>query len=245
MIFVDNIYKKENDNIILNNVSLQLTKGDNYIFAGPSGSGRSTFFKTLCNIEKIQKGSIQINNKDISLYSKQELAQTIGMVFQEPGLFENFNILKNLTYPQIHVLGIKQKQAQDNALQILSEFNIENIQNKMPLELSKGLAKKASILRVLLLNPKFLILDEPMLFLDPLMAHELIEAILKLQSKNITTLISSNSKNVSRTLGNKIIFFNKGVIEETNNVEDFFQHPKTDIVKNFLRKFKTEANRNH
>ena len=121
MIIVKDVNYKKNNNHILQNINLNIDEGDNWIFMGPSGSGKSTFLKSLCNLKKIESGSIQIEGKNLSEYKQVDLAKTIGIVLQEPGLFENFTILKNLTYPLINVLNISEEQAKKYAEDILKE----------------------------------------------------------------------------------------------------------------------------
>jgi ABC-type polar amino acid transport system ATPase subunit len=237
MIEVKKINKIENKKIILNEVSLVLEKGKNYIFCGPSGSGKSVFLKTVCGVEKYNDGEVKIEGRDIKNYNKGELAKRVGMIFQEHALFENFTILKNLTYPQVNVLKITEKEAQENANNILKKYNIENVKNKLPNEVSKGLAKKVAILRTLLINPEFMIFDEPTSDLDPEMVHELINIIEDLQKNGTTTLISTNNINFAKKVGKDIVFFNEGKIEQSDTIENFINNPKTERIKDFLNKF--------
>lgn len=236
MIIVKDVNYKKNNNHILQNINLNIDEGDNWIFMGPSGSGKSTFLKSLCNLKKIESGSIQIEGKNLSEYKQVDLAKTIGIVLQEPGLFENFTILKNLTYPQVNVLNISEEQAKKYAEDILKEYGIEHLKDKMPNEISKGLAKKISILRVFLMHPKYLILDDPSNDLDPEMFSLVSDAIKKLQDNKITTIISTNNQNIAKKLGKKLVFFNEGKIEEVSDVHKFFEYQKSERAKNFVEK---------
>ena len=236
MIIVKDVNYKKNNNHILQNINLNIDEGDNWIFMGPSGSGKSTFLKSLCNLKKIESGSIQIEGKNLSEYKQVDLAKTIGIVLQEPGLFENFTILKNLTYPQVNVLNISEEQAKKYAEDILKEYGIEHLKDKMPNEISKGLEKKISILRVFLMHPKYLILDDPSNDLDPEMFSLVSDAIKKLQDNKITTIISTNNQNIAKKLGKKLVFFNEGKIEEISDVHKFFEYQKSERAKKFVEK---------
>ena len=115
-------------------------------------------------------------------------------------------------------------------------MNIDHLKDKMPNEISKGLAKKISILRVFLMHPKYLILDDPSNDLDPEMFSLVSDAIKKLQENKITTIISTNNQNIAKRLGKKLVFFNEGKIEEVSDVQRFFEYQNSERAKNFVEK---------
>ncbi len=221
MLRVNHVMKKYGDKKVLNDISLQVKKGEIVILLGKSGVGKSTLLRTLNNLEAIDSGTIEINHKKMEL-KKIAQAHTIGMVFQQFNLFEHMTIIKNISFVLEKVLKKSFKQADIDARIILKKFGLEEHTAKYPSQLSGGQKQRAAIARTLSLNPQVVCFDEPTSALDPLLTTHMANIILDLVAQDYTVLIATHDTLLVEKLKGTIYLMNQGKIIEKADATDFY-----------------------
>lgn len=204
MLKVSNVSKRYKDLSIFSNVSFEVAKGEVISIIGKSGSGKSTLLKCINKLEKIDDGTIYINNININDINLIELRQQVGIVFQEYNLFNHLTVLENLTIGLIKIKGEDFNKARNKAIDILKKIDLEDKINSYPDELSGGQKQRVAIARSLLLKPKILLLDEPTSALDKEMKKEVWKLISSLKEDGMTLIIVSHEEEFVKKVSDKI-----------------------------------------
>ncbi len=245
MIKVENITKSfvvsgvKNHLKAVNNVSLEVKKGEIVCLIGPSGSGKSTLLRCIEGLEIPEKGNIYINDELLDSNNPvkfKELRSHMGFVFQHFNLFPNMTVMDNLTLALINVLKMDKNEAETIALGYLDRVGLADKKNEYPNNLSGGQKQRVAIARALCLNPEIMLFDEPTSALDPEMVIEVLEVMKELAKEGMTMVIVTHEMGFCKTVANRIVFLEDGKIIEENNAKDFFDNPKTDRAKLFLSK---------
>lgn len=240
---VQNLTKSyEKGNIVLNNISFSLKKGEVVVVIGPSGCGKSTFLRCLNRLEEIDSGTISLNGKEISTENNKvnEIREKIGMVFQSYELFPNMNIMKNLILAPTLVQKRNKEEAKNEAEKLLGRVGLLEKKNSYPRQLSGGQKQRVAIVRSLIMHPQILLLDEITAALDPEMVREVLQVVLDLAKEGMTMVIVTHEMEFARAVADRVIFMDKGVIIEEATPEEFFTNPKSDRAKQFLNTFTYE-----
>lgn len=240
---VQNLTKSyEKGNIVLNNISFSLKKGEVVVVIGPSGCGKSTFLRCLNRLEEIDSGTISLNGKEISTENNKvnEIREKIGMVFQSYELFPNMNIMKNLILAPTLVQKRNKEEAKSEAEKLLQRVGLLEKKNSYPRQLSGGQKQRVAIVRSLIMHPQILLLDEITAALDPEMVREVLQVVLDLAKEGMTMVIVTHEMEFAKAVADRVIFMDKGVIIEEATPEEFFTNPKSDRVKQFLNTFTYE-----
>lgn len=213
MLKVQGLFKSYGNNVILNNVSFEVKKGEVISIVGASGCGKSTLLKCLNGLESYDSGKILLNNEDIKNIKPTELRQKIGLVFQEYNLFEHLTVLENLTLGLKKIKNIPPKQAEDIALSILKKVGLENKKYNYPDELSGGQKQRVAIARTLVMKPQIILLDEPTSALDKEMKKEVLKLITDMVNNDMTLIIVSHEESFIKKVSDKIIDIENGKIK--------------------------------
>lgn len=240
---VQNLTKSyEKGNIVLNNISFSLKKGEVVVVIGPSGCGKSTFLRCLNRLEEIDSGTISLNGKEISTENNKvnEIREKIGMVFQSYELFPNMNIMKNLILAPTLVQKRNKEEAKAEAEKLLQRVGLLEKKNSYPRQLSGGQKQRVAIVRSLIIHPQILLLDEITAALDPEMVREVLQVVLDLAKEGMTMVIVTHEMEFAKAVADRVIFMDKGVIIEESTPEEFFTNPKSDRAKQFLNTFTYE-----
>lgn len=240
---VKNLTKSyEKGNIVLNNISFSLKKGEVVVVIGPSGCGKSTFLRCLNRLEEIDSGTISLNGKEISTENNKvnEIREKIGMVFQSYELFPNMNIMKNLILAPTLVQKRNKEEAKAEAEKLLQRVGLLEKKNSYPRQLSGGQKQRVAIVRSLIMHPQILLLDEITAALDPEMVREVLQVVLDLAKEGMTMVIVTHEMEFAKAVADRVIFMDKGVIIEEATPEEFFTNPKSDRAKQFLNTFTYE-----
>ena len=240
---VQNLTKSyEKGNIVLNNISFSLKKGEVVVVLGPSGCGKSTFLRCLNRLEEIDSGTISLNGKEISTENNKvnEIREKIGMVFQSYELFPNMNIMKNLILAPTLVQKRNKEEAKAEAEKLLQRVGLLEKKNSYPRQLSGGQKQRVAIVRSLIMHPQILLLDEITAALDPEMVREVLQVVLDLAKEGMTMVIVTHEMEFAKAVADRVIFMDKGVIIEEATPEEFFTNPKSDRAKQFLNTFTYE-----
>ena len=248
LIKVRNLRKSFDKQEVLKGVNLDVHTGEKIAIIGPSGCGKSTFLRCVNCLEDPDGGSIMFEGEDLA-DMKVDInihRQRIGMVFQQFNLFNNLNVLDNITLAPIIVAKKNRKKAQtvkeikekeqEKAYKLLEQIGLADKAKAYPSTLSGGQKQRIAIIRALAMNPKVMLFDEPTSALDPEMVGEVLDLMKKLANDGMTMVIVTHEIGFAREVANKIIFMNEGVIEEENTPEQFFAHPSSPRLKEFLSK---------
>lgn len=220
---VKNLRKSFDDNTVLEDISLNLNKGDVLSIIGPSGSGKSTLLRCLTNLETPDSGQINFNG-------------TFGLVFQDFNLFPHHSVMKNITNAPIKVQKRDKKEVYEEARKLLKRMDLEDKENAYPCELSGGQQQRVSIARALAMNPDILFFDEPTSALDPEITGEVLKVIKDLAADNMTMVIVTHEMNFAKNVSDRIIFMDNGYILLDGTPEEVFT-TENERMKNFLGKF--------
>ena len=241
MIKIDQLSKKYNDNVVLNNISLEIKQGDVVGIIGPSGTGKSTLMRCVNRLETPEHGTVTIGDKKIDLSEKKPkellyLRQNTGMVFQRFNLFEKKTALENVMEGLLVVKKIKKEEAKEIALQELRLVGMEKWANHYPKHMSGGQQQRVALARALAMKPQILLLDEPTSALDPELVGEVLDVIKKVAAQGYTMLLVSHEMNFIRHVSNRVIFLDKGHVVEDGTPKEVFEQPENQRTREFLNK---------
>lgn len=239
MIKVENLVKQFKDLKAVNDVSLEIKKGEIVCLIGPSGSGKSTVLRCINGLEKPESGHIYVNDqlldeKNPETYKK--LRSLMGFVFQHFNLFPNMTVLENLTLAPIQVMKKSKDEAEQIACQYLERVGLLDKKDEYPNKLSGGQKQRVAIARSLCMNPQIMLFDEPTSALDPEMVIEVLEVMQELANEGMTMVVVTHEMGFARTVADRVIFLEDGKIVEENTAEEFFRNPKTQRAQDFLNK---------
>ncbi len=239
MIKVDQITKQFGKLKALNDVSLEVKKGEIVCLIGPSGSGKSTLIRAINGLEVPESGHIYFEGELYDVKNKKKYAAQrgkMGFVFQHFNLFPNMTVLENLTIAQTRVLKRSDQEAKDMAMKYLKRVGLDDKASQYPNKLSGGQKQRVAIARSLCMNPEIMLFDEPTSALDPEMVEEVLEVMQDLGKEGMTMIIVTHEMGFARTVADRVIFLEDGQIVEENSAEAFFDHPSSDRAKLFLSK---------
>ena len=209
-----NVCKKYGDDIIFKNVNLTVYKGEIISIVGRSGSGKSTLLKCLNLLEKINSGDILLGNNNINDMSLPELRQKVGLVFQDYNLFNNLNVLENLTIGLIKIKKYGIEESKEMSLNMLKKIGLIDKKEKYPDELSGGQKQRVAIARTLLMKPDVILLDEPTSALDNEMKKEVLELLLDMINENMTIIIVSHEEDFVKKISDRIFKMKNYTLKE-------------------------------
>ena len=240
IIVIDNLQKKFDNKVVLNQINLSISEGEVVVLLGPSGCGKSTLLRTLNGLEEIQNGSILLDGVNITNDSSNwtKIRQKIGMVFQNYELFPHLNVIENITLGPIKVQNRNKEEVFIQAEELLQKVGLSDRKKAYPRELSGGQKQRIAIVRALCMNPEIMLFDEVTASLDPEMVREVLDVILSLAKSGMTMLIVTHEMGFAKAVADRIIFLDNGNICEESAPQDFFENPKTDRAKQFLNIFK-------
>lgn len=225
---------------ILRDIDFSVRPGDVTCIIGPSGSGKSTLLRCMNLLEVPSSGEISYHGADImdKHMNVPEYRSRVGMVFQSFNLFNNMTVLKNCTVGQEKVLKKSKEEAEKNALMYLEKVGMAPYINAKPKQLSGGQKQRVAIARALAMEPEILLFDEPTSALDPQMVGEVLEVMRKLAKDGLTMIIVTHEMAFARDVSKHVIFMGDGVIVEEGTSSDIFNHPKKEMTKEFLSRFR-------
>ena len=239
MLEVKKLKKKFGSNVVLNDISFNVSKGDIISIVGPSGSGKSTLLRCLNLIEKPSSGDIIFEGT--SLVGKKVdlslLRQKMGMVFQQFNLFPHLTVIDNITLAPVKLKLMNEVTARKKALELLNTINLKDKAEHYPNELSGGQKQRVAIIRTLIMEPDIILFDEPTSALDPEMIGEVLDLIKKVADTGKTMVIVSHEMNFVKKVSNRVLFIDGGKVIFDGKTKDFFSSENIRI-KEFLDKIK-------
>lgn len=242
LIKIEQVTKKYNENVIFENLSLSIRRGEVVVIVGPSGCGKSTLLRCMNGLEPIEKGTISYSGETVDGRSKNimEIRQKVGMVFQSYELFPHKTILQNITLAPKLVQSRNKQETEAEALELLKRVGLEEKKDSYPRQLSGGQKQRVAIVRALCMHPEVLLFDEVTAALDPEMVREVLEVLLDLAKQGRTMVIVTHEMSFAKAIADRVIFLDKGIIVEEGKAEEFLEHPKTERAQRFLHTFTYE-----
>ena len=222
----------------LNGVTTEIRKGEVVVIVGPSGSGDSTFLRSLNLLEVPTSGHIYFEGVDITdkKVDIDKHRQKMGMVFQHFNLFPHKTILENITLAPIKVLKKSREEAEKQAMELLQLVGLEEKAHSYPSQLSGGQKQRIAIVRSLAMEPDVMLFDEPTSALDPEMVGEVLDLMKQLARDGMTMVVVTHEMGFAREVGTRVIFMDAGQIREEAEPEEFFTNPKEPRLREFLSK---------
>ena len=223
---------------VLKNIDETICKGDVVVIIGPSGSGKSTFIRCLNLLEQPTAGTILYKGENITAkgFNENRHRQKVGMVFQQFNLFNNLNVLENLTISQQKVKHTSPEQAEKIAMELLKRVGLAEKATAYPAQLSGGQKQRVAIARALAMEPEVLLFDEPTSALDPEMVGEVLQVIHDLANEGITMVVVTHEMGFAQKVASRVLFMDEGQILEQGSPTDIFEHPQNPRTQEFLSK---------
>ena len=237
---INHLKKSFGANQVLKDISLTVHKGEVISIIGSSGSGKSTFLRSINLLEEPTGGEILFHGQNVleKGYDLTTYRAKLGMVFQSFNLFENLNVLENAIVAQTTVLKRSRTGAEAIAKENLNKVGMtEQYWAAKPKQLSGGQKQRVAIARALSINPEAMLFDEPTSALDPEMVGEILKTMKELAKTGLTMLIVTHEMEFAKEVSDRVIFMDQGVIAEQGTPQEIFEHPKEERTKTFLQRF--------
>ena len=225
---------------VLKHISVDFEKNEVVSIIGPSGGGKSTFLRCLNLLETPTSGQILFDGVDICAKGQSkhidQHRQKMGMVFQQFNLFNNMNVMHNLTAAPTRIKGMDKEQAEAKALQLLGRVGLADRADAYPSQLSGGQKQRIAIVRALCMEPEVMLFDEPTSALDPEMVGEVLEVMRELAHEGMTMVIVTHEMAFAREVASRVLFMEEGKLGEQGTPEVIFTNPQSPRLQNFLKK---------
>ena len=243
MIYISELSKTFSGQKVLNNLSLEIQKGEVVALIGSSGAGKSTFLRTLNYLEAPDSGRIKIDDFEVDFeHITQDqiltLRRKLAMVFQQFNLFGRKTALENVKEGLIVVKGLSDQEATKIAREELAKVGLSDRENHYPRHLSGGQKQRVALARALAMKPEVLLLDEPTSALDPELVGEVEKSIANAAKSGQTMVLVSHDMSFVAQVADKVLFLDKGRIIESGTPEEIMQHPKEERTKEFFASYK-------
>ena len=247
MIRTEHLAKSFGELVVLKDINLTVESGEVVVIIGLSGAGKSTFLRSLNNLEKITSGKIFIedklfyhreNDKTVDkMEAKQhkDLLLEMGMVFQRFNLFPHKTVLENVMLAPVHVKKVSREKAEETAKDLIARVGLADKLDEYPARLSGGQQQRVAIARALAMEPKMMLFDEPTSALDPELVGEVLNVMKDLANQGMTMICVTHEMGFAREVADKVVFMAKGMILEEGTPEEIFTNPKTPEARQFLK----------
>jgi ABC-type polar amino acid transport system ATPase subunit len=238
LVEIDHVKKSFGSNVVLDDVSLSIDRGEAIVIAGVSGSGKSTMLRCINGLETVDSGDIRFDGQSIPQAGKSifALRAEMGMVFQQFNLFPHKTVFQNITLGPTEVKGVSDKEARERAEKLLEQVGIPEKADQYPADLSGGQQQRVAIARALAMEPKLMLFDEPTSALDPEMIREVLDVMRDLARGGMTMVVVTHEMGFAREVCDRIVFIDEGKIAEEGTPEDFFNNAKSQRARDFVDK---------
>ncbi|MBS7341355.1 MAG: amino acid ABC transporter ATP-binding protein [Suilimivivens sp.] len=238
MVHVENLKKNFGKLEVLKNISIDIMEGEVVVLIGPSGSGKSTFLRCLNQLETATEGKIVVDGNEVTDKHTDinKVRENIGMVFQHFNLFNNKNVLQNITLAPVELKLMSKEEANEKGMQLLKRVGLETKADAYPSQLSGGQKQRVAIARALAMNPDVMLFDEPTSALDPEMVGEVLAVMKELVADGMTMVVVTHEIGFAREVADRVVFMDGGYIVEQGTPEEVINHPKEPRTIDFLNK---------
>ena len=236
MIAVKNLQKSFGGLNVLDGIDLDVEQGDVIVLVGPSGCGKSTFLRCLTHLEEPTGGQIFLDGKEVKDRDIDQVRSKMGMVFQHFNLFPHMTVKKNITLAPVLLKKKTQAEADKQAMELLERIGLADKADEYPNMLSGGQKQRIAIVRALAMDPEVLLFDEPTSALDPEMVGEVLELMKVLAKNGMTMIVVTHEMGFAKEVASRVIFIDKGKIQEDKPPQEFFANPENPRLRDFLSK---------
>ena len=238
MVHVENLKKNFGKLEVLKNISIDIMEGEVVVLIGPSGSGKSTFLRCLNQLETATEGKIVVDGNEVTDKHTDinKVRENIGMVFQHFNLFNNKNVLQNITLAPVELKLMSKEEANEKGMQLLKRVGLETKADAYPSQLSGGQKQRVAIARALAMNPDVMLFDEPTSALDPEMVGEVLAVMKELVADGMTMVVVTHEIGFAREVADRVVFMDGGYIVEQGTPDEVINHPKEPRTIDFLNK---------
>ncbi len=237
VIEIEHVKKSFGNKIVLKDVNLKISRGENVVVFGKSGSGKSVLIKCLVGLIECDAGKINVLGNDIGELEISELnvvRKKIGFLFQGGALYDSMTVKENLEFPLRGEKQLSKRQIDDLVIEELGNVGLPDAANKMPSELSGGMRKRIGLARTLILKPEIILYDEPTTGLDPITSKEISRLILDIQKKYTTTsIIITHDVECARLTANRIVVIHEGEFIAEGTFQELSKSTN-DFVRSFF-----------
>ena len=236
LIKVENLHKDFGGLQVLKGIDFQVRKGEVVSIIGPSGGGKSTFLRCLNLLEEPTRGKICFDGEEITApgVNVNRHRQKMGMVFQHFNVFNNLNVLDNITLAPKLEKKVPKEEAEKRAMELLKTVGLEDKRRQFPRKLSGGQKQRLAIVRALAMDPDVILFDEPTSALDPEMVKGVLNVIKDLAKSGMTIVIVTHEMAFAREVSDRVVFIDGGVIAEEGTPKQVFENPQNSRTKEFL-----------
>jgi polar amino acid transport system ATP-binding protein len=225
--------------IVLDGFNLTVPRGEVVALIGPSGSGKSTVLRVLMGLTRATAGSVSIDGIEVDYRSATKVKQArnrMAIVFQQYNLFQNMDVLTNVTIAPVRIRGRARTEVEAEATAILARVGLSSKHKAYPDQLSGGQQQRVAIARALALRPEILLLDEVTSALDPELVNEVLDTVRQLARDGMTMLIVSHEMAFVREVASKVVLLDKGRVIEEGSPREIFDNARTDRAREFMGK---------
>jgi len=221
---------------VLRGINLEVQPREVVVIFGASGSGKSTFIRTINRLEEHQRGEIVVDGIELTddIRNIAAIRSEIGMVFQSFNLFPHLTVMQNVVLAPMRVRKWSRDQAEHVGMELLTRVGIPEQAHKHPAQLSGGQQQRVAIARALAMQPKIMLFDEPTSALDPEMISEVLDVMRELAESGMTMLCVTHEMGFARAVANRMVFFDNGEIVEEGPPSQIFEAPQHQRTKQFL-----------
>ena len=219
-------------------VNTEVKKGEVVVIIGPSGSGKSSFLRSLNLLEYPKSGKIYFEGQDTNAKdaNANAIRAKIGMVFQHFNLFPHLTVLENITLAPVELKKMTPEQAKTKAMELLEIVGLTEKADAYPASLSGGQKQRIAIARSLAMEPEIMLFDEPTSALDPEMVGEVLDVMKNLAKSGMTMVVVTHEMGFTREVGTRALFIDSGNVLESGDPKELFEHPTQERTKTFLSK---------
>ena len=237
-IHVEHLKKNFGNLEVLRDVSTDIYEGEVVVILGPSGSGKSTFLRCLNRLEEITGGTVIVDGHDLTdkKTDLNKVREKVGMVFQHFNLFNNLNVMGNMTLAPVELKKATKGEAKEKALHLLNRVGLSDKAEAYPAQLSGGQKQRVAIARALAMDPDIMLFDEPTSALDPEMVGEVLQVMKQLAAEGMTMVVVTHEMGFAREVASRVIFMEGGYIVEEGTPDEVINHPKQKRTIDFLSK---------
>ena len=237
-IHVSHLQKSFGKQEVLKDITTDIYEGEVVVVLGPSGCGKSTFLRCINRLEDITGGEVVVDDHhmDDKKIDINKARENVGMVFQHFNLFNNLNVIDNLTLAPIQVKKMKKDEAEKLAMEMLAKVGLQEKAHEYPAMLSGGQKQRVAIARALCMNPDIMLFDEPTSALDPEMVGEVLGVMRELAAEGMTMVIVTHEIGFAREVANRVLFVYDGKILEEGTPQEVIYNPQQSRAKDFFDK---------
>lgn len=236
MIEVRKLVKVFGSNRVLDEVDLNVSKGEVVVIIGSSGAGKSTLLRCVNGLEKADGGEIYVEGVKLTPKTLREIRKEVGMVFQQFNLFPHLTVEQNVSLGPVYVRRVGSEEAKQTADYYLRKVGLADRKDSYPGELSGGQQQRVAIARALAMQPKAMLFDEPTSALDPELVGEVLAVMRNLAADGMTMMVVTHEMGFAREVADRVVVMDGGKIVEDKPPAELFANPEHARTKAFLQK---------